>query len=212
MIFIKNTFISELRNRGINENQLNSKVFQAALEVLEDWENKDKQAQLWAEMMTDLIDRGLQIKNDVDFQCSSSISTLKNKTAELDKAINEVNRLESRISALEMAVAALDRIIEVSERRTDEAVRSNDEKLKKYEAFVNDHTNIDEQATESLNLFTLMLQRSKAVFGEDKMSDAVIASCLEAASYATWRNLDPKQIPARETRNNSRSNSWNTLR
>lgn len=47
----------------------------------------------------------------------------------------------------------------------------------------------DEKLVDALNLYRAMLSDTKQVFGDDKMTEAVIIHAIEAASYGMWRSI-----------------------
>lgn len=47
----------------------------------------------------------------------------------------------------------------------------------------------DEKLVDALNLYRAMLSDTKQVFGDDKMTEAVIIQAIEAASYGMWRSI-----------------------
>lgn len=47
----------------------------------------------------------------------------------------------------------------------------------------------DERLVDALNLYRAMLSDTKQVFGDDKMTEAVIIQAIEAAFYGMWRSI-----------------------
>ena len=47
----------------------------------------------------------------------------------------------------------------------------------------------DEKLVDALNLYRAMLSDTKQVFGDEKMTEAVIIQAIEAASYGMWRSI-----------------------
>ena len=47
----------------------------------------------------------------------------------------------------------------------------------------------DEKLVDALNLYRAVLSETKQVFGDEKMTEAVIIQAIEAASYGMWRAI-----------------------
>lgn len=68
-------------------------------------------------------------------------------------------------------------------------LRETKDVVEKWEAGERSKIVNDEKLVDALNLYRAMLSDTKQVFGDDKMTEAVIIQAIEAASYGMWRSI-----------------------
>jgi hypothetical protein len=61
------------------------------------------------------------------------------------------------------------------------------EELESLEKKMADGTIRDEKLIDTLNFYTEVLKRTKEIFGEENLTEAVMVKLLETASYGVWR-------------------------
>lgn len=166
-----------------------------------------------AEALLEFSKTAEDIRNATKEECDRLMDKVNERSEAIDRAIETINQYASIFQHFEAVIAMLEHrlsSVSASINRLESRIEEADNKVKGYEDYTKDNTLSDEMTEESLKLFTAILMKSKSVIGEEKLTDAVLASMLEAASYATWRTLDPKQIAARnQTDKTSKKTSRN---
>ena len=82
--------------------------------------------------------------------------------------------------------------------KLEERIAQVEEKVTAYKEGAEREIVNDDRLLDTLNFYTALLARTQAVFGAEKMTEAVIVQLLETASYGIWRSImggkftDPK--------------------
>lgn len=104
---------------------------------------------------------------------------------EIDTLRNAVNKLAEEVAAERRSI----RSNSYDFTCLKEEVVELDKKVTAYKEGTEREIITDNKLLDTLNFYTAILSRTQAVFGAEKMTEAVIIQLLETASYGIWRSI-----------------------
>ncbi len=108
---------------------------------------------------------------------------------QVESTVFEVRQLAASTKAnLEQSKSQID-ALDNATKRAASVERKVDEKLSQLMASVDSITIKDAALLDAVNVYTLILDRTKQVLGEDALTEAVVVQLLETASYGLWRSI-----------------------
>ncbi len=112
--------------------------------------------------------------------------------SELRKMWSDQHNLHNKQSAISRDISGLERRANAVDKR----VAEYEKKLELADKAISEHVIEDVAVKDGLLAYKSILESTKSVFGEEKMTEAVICRAIEAASYGMWRSVmgpkDPK--------------------
>lgn len=104
---------------------------------------------------------------------------------EIDTLRNVVNKLAEEVAAERHSI----RSNSYDFTCLKEEIAELDKKVTAYKEGAEREIINDDKLLDTLNFYTALLSRTQAVFGAEKMTEAVIIQLLETASYGIWRSI-----------------------
>lgn len=165
-------FRTAMKQAGATDQQLNTKVYQMAEQVVADGAVDGLAV---ARMELESFEQRLHSANDgLDSRLRRAVDVRSKLASDVDAARSVCENVTERTKELNAAVD------EVSVK--DPLVR------------------------DAINAYTLVLMRTKQVFGDDNMTEGVMEKAIEAASYGMWRSImGPKEADKQPQKKSART-------
>ena len=165
-------FRTAMKQAGATDQQLNTKVYQMAEQVVADGAVDGLAV---ARMELESFEQRLHSAND---SFARSLSQAESMNGRLKGSIN----------------AAQGVCNDVDERMKELGVAADEISVK------------DPLVRDAINAYTLVLMRTKQVFGDDNMTESVMEKAIEAASYGMWSSImGPKEADNQPQKKSART-------
>ena len=184
-----NEIITRLKKEGYGGQQLTGKTITRVMQMIDEVGFENLQKKIEAEYLCDLANKAEEIIQKVHAEAIDTSSDLFLKRNRLEEGLQRFEQINDELSQLDTTCRRLDAYVVILKNN----LKSLDEDQKNIRNALGASKLTNEKEIQTLIKYREMLEISKEVFGEDKLTPEVISSILQCASYAVWRSLDPKQ-------------------